>query len=76
LDYSVVFEKCGVVADPERAVKMSAYVRNLFPFLGLPASRRRGLSKEFLCLARKQRVINWNFVNMCWEKECEFQYLA
>lgn len=77
MDYLVVFEKFYAAADSNQAVKMSAYMRDLFPFLGIPTPKRRLLSKEFLSLAREQGEIDWVFVDMCWEKEeREFQYLA
>jgi hypothetical protein len=55
---------------------MSVYMRDLFSFLGIPAPKCRELSKEFLALAKNQGEVNWLFVNMCWEKECEFHCLA
>lgn len=76
MDYQVVFEKYYAATDPMQAIKMSAYMRDLFPFLGIPTPKRKELSKDFLSLAKKQREINWGFVNTCWEKEREFQYLA
>lgn len=76
MDYLAVFEKYYNAADPIQAVKMSAYMRDLFPFLGIPAPKCKELSKEFLALAKKQKEIDWAFVDMCWEKEREFQYLA
>jgi 3-methyladenine DNA glycosylase AlkD len=76
MTYQAVFEKYYAAADSEQAVKMSAYMRDLFPFLGIPAPKRRELSKDFLSLAKNQNAINWNFVNECWKKEREFQYLA
>lgn len=35
-------------SDGERAEAMSAYMRHLFPFLGLPTPQRRALLKPFL----------------------------
>jgi 3-methyladenine DNA glycosylase AlkD len=76
MDYTVVFEKYYAAADSAQAVKMSAYMYDLFPLLGIPTPKRKELSKEFLSLAKKQKEIDWTFVNRCWEKEREFQYLA
>ena len=51
-------------------------MRDLFPFLGILTPKRKVISKDFLSFARKQKEIDWNFVDMCWGKEREFQYLA
>jgi 3-methyladenine DNA glycosylase AlkD len=74
--HSEIFGKYYAPANPEQAVKMSAYMRNLFPFLGIHTPKCTELSKEFLTLAKKQDKIDWDFVNTCWKKEREFQYLA
>ena len=76
VDYLDIFEKFSAAADRSQAVKMSKYMRDLFPFLGIPTPKRKELSKDFLNSARKQKEIDWTFVNTCWEKEREFQYLA
>jgi len=56
---------------------MSAYMRNQFDFLGIPTPYRRSLSKEFIKAAKRDNLINWDFINYCWERpEREFQYLA
>ncbi|MDR2797987.1 MAG: DNA alkylation repair protein, partial [Treponema sp.] len=63
-------------ANPQQAVAMGAYMRDLFPFLGIPAPERRKLSREFLKAAGK-RDVDWGFVFKCWKQpEREFQYLA
>ncbi|MDR2782619.1 MAG: DNA alkylation repair protein [Treponema sp.] len=71
-----IFEIFRAVADPEKATAMSAYMRNMFPFLGIPAPERRRLSRDFLKAAAKHDV-DWDFVFKCWwQPEREFQYLA
>jgi 3-methyladenine DNA glycosylase AlkD len=55
MDYVVVFEKYYAAADSAQAVKMSVYMRDLFPFLGIPTPKRSELSKEFLSLAKKNK---------------------
>lgn len=55
---------------------MAKYMRDQFPFLGIMTTRRKEISKEFLRAAKNEKGIDWNFVNKCWEKEREFQYLA
>jgi len=64
-------------ADRIQAVAMSAYMRDQFPFLGIPKPKRAALSKEFLKNAKKTQSLDWGFVFECWERpEREFQYLA
>jgi len=76
VDYQTIFETYCVAADSQAAAKMSKYMRDMFPFLGIPTPKRRELSKPFLTLAKKEPAINWTFIDKCWEKEREFQYLA
>jgi 3-methyladenine DNA glycosylase AlkD len=71
-----IFETFRAAADPEKAASMSAYMRNLFPFLGIPTPERKKLSGEFLKTAA-ERGVDWNFIFKCWKQpEREFQYLA
>lgn len=76
MDYQTIFETYCVNADPKVATKMSKYMRDMFPFLGIPTPKRREISKPFLTLAKKEHTINWTFIDQCWKKEREFQYLA
>jgi 3-methyladenine DNA glycosylase AlkD len=71
-----IFDIFRAAADPKKAAAMGAYMRDLFPFLGIPAPERRKLSREFLKAAAK-RDVDWDFVFKCWRQpEREFQYLA
>lgn len=67
-------------ADPVAATSMEAYMRNQFPFLGLPTPRLRELLKPFIAQARKEaknQGIDRDFVESCWQApEREFQYNA
>jgi hypothetical protein len=55
---------------------MSAYMRDQFPYLGIPTPERKKLSRDFL-KAANTKVCDWAFVFKCWEQpEREFQYLA
>ena len=76
MDYQTIFETCCVDADSKVATNMSKYMRDMFPFLGIPTPKRREISKPFLTLFKKEPAINWTFIDQCWEKEREFQYLA
>jgi 3-methyladenine DNA glycosylase AlkD len=71
-----IFEMFRAAANPEKAVFISAYMRNQFPFLGIPAPERRKMSRHFLKTLGK-KAIDWDFVFSCWQQpEREFQYLA
>lgn len=71
-----IFTELRGAADPVKAAAMSAYMRNLFPFLGIQTPERNKLCRNFLKTMAKQDV-DWEFVFKCWEQpEREFQYLA
>ena len=56
---------------------MSAYMKNKFPFLGIPKPERARLSKDFLKQYKKDMHIDWSFVFKCYNMpEREFHYLA
>jgi 3-methyladenine DNA glycosylase AlkD len=63
-------------ADAGKAVEMSAYMRDQFPFIGLAKPVRAGLQKEFLKAAKKASAVDWALVHECWAQEREFQYFA
>lgn len=75
-DYSKVFAEFRSHADAEKARSMSAYMRDLFPFLGIPKPERARLQREFLKASRKESEVDWSFIDACWRQEREFQYLA
>lgn len=63
--------------NPERAVGMSAYMRNQFPFLGIQKPVRAELSKPFMQASKKDGNLGWDVVDQLWSKpEREFQYVA
>ena len=63
--------------DETNAVKMAAYMRNQFSFYGLATPKRKFLCRVFLKDAKKGTVIDWNFLDQCWNDEYrELQYLA
>ncbi|MCL2529626.1 MAG: DNA alkylation repair protein [Coriobacteriia bacterium] len=74
--YEELFALFKEHADVELAAEMSAYMRSLFPFLGIKTPVRRKLSSTFIKAAKKESQIDWEFVSRCWELEREFQYLA
>lgn len=49
--------------DDENAAKMAAYMRNLFPFYGLPTPKRKAIYKEFLKAEKSKKVLKptWTY---------------
>ncbi|MDR2651118.1 MAG: DNA alkylation repair protein, partial [Prevotellaceae bacterium] len=77
IDYSNVFKAFEENASPPEAKQMSAYMRDKFPFLGIPTPKRKALSRDLLKAAKTSRTVDWAFVSKCWKRpEREFQYLA
>ena len=63
--------------DPENAVKMEKYMRNLFIFYGIPTPKRKKLYRDFLKEEKRNKIIDWGFLDQCYEDEHrEFQYLV
>lgn len=63
--------------DAQQASSMSRYMRDQFPFYGIPAPLRRKLYRPFLREEKKGRQIDWAFLDACMAAECrEFQYLV
>ena len=63
--------------DPEKAGSMEAYMRHQFPFLGIAGPERNAIYKKYFPSAKKTKVIYWDFVEACWDKEArEYQYVG
>ena len=63
--------------NPEKATPMEAYMRHQFSFLGVAGPERNALYKKYFPSVKKTKIIDWNFVDTCWEKEPrEYQYVA
>jgi 3-methyladenine DNA glycosylase AlkD len=64
--------------DPSRAVAMSAYMRNQFEFLGIPAPLRKAASKQaFTSLGLGKKPLDIDLVQQLWAlPEREYQYVA
>ncbi|HEY8471623.1 MAG TPA: DNA alkylation repair protein [Natronosporangium sp.] len=64
--------------DPERAVPMAAYMRNQFPFLGIPSPTQKALTRTVLAgLARPTEPDLAAVALACWQRpEREYQYFA
>ncbi|MCB9245486.1 MAG: DNA alkylation repair protein [Flavobacteriales bacterium] len=69
-------EAFNAAADADRARQMSAYLKNLFPFFGIPAGLRRELSvpymKKICASPRAFEIIQLLFI----QPEREFHYVA
>ena len=59
------------------AVSMERYMQDKFRFLGVRGATRTEIYKKHFPEARKSKVIDWEFIETCWNKEeREFQYAA
>lgn len=64
-------------SNKEESISMARYMKDLFPFYGIPAPKRRELYKEFLKGEKKTKIIDWEFLDKCYEDDHrEFQYLV
>lgn len=73
--YDELFEELVSMGDSNRAVEMSRYMRNRFPFLGVPRPVRSSLYKKYY--RNLEAPIDWDYVFLCFNKEeREYQYLA
>lgn len=60
-----------------QSLSMSAYMRNQFQFLGIPTPLRKKLCKEYFKSAKKEGLLDWQFINLCWDNPFrELQYVA
>ena len=59
------------------AVSMERYMQDKFRFLGVRGATRTEIYKKYFPDARKSKVIDWDFIENCWNKEeREFQYVV
>ena len=75
--YEGLFEELEALRDEDYAVRMAAYMRNQFPFLGISAVPRRAVCKPYFSKAKKEKIIDFDFVDACFaKKEREFHTVA
>ena len=56
---------------------MAKYMRNLFPFYGIPTPERKAVYKDFIQEEKRKKMIDWEFLDQCYQDEHrEFHYLA
>ena len=59
------------------AESMSKYMKDKFRFLGVRGTTRTEIYKKYFPDTRKTKIIDWDFVESCWNKEeREFQYVV
>ena len=72
-----ILEELEAAKDPHKAEPMEAYMRHQFPFLGIAGPERNSLYKKYFPEAKKTKIIDWDFIDTCWEKEPrEYQYVG
>lgn len=77
MNFTILFEQCRQFADSEKSTHMSAYMRNQFLFLGISTQVRKTICKDFFKRAKKEKFVDWKFVQSCWICEYrELQYIA
>lgn len=64
-------------SNKESSQKMSAYMRDLFSFYGIPSPKRKEIYKEFFKEEKRKGKIDWILLDKAWESDYrEFQYFA
>ncbi len=75
--YKEIADAFENLRNDENAAKMSAYMRNIFKFYGIPAPARKRVYKNLISKEKKTKSIDWELLDQCWENEHrEFQYLV
>lgn len=63
--------------DKETAISMAKYMRDLFPFYGIPTPKRKAVYKDFLKEEKKLEKIDWELLDQCYQDlHREFQYFV
>lgn len=76
-DLFTLIDTLSLEGDAEQAKSMSAYMRDQFEFLGIKTPKRRQLCREAFKKATKTGKLDWEFVEICWQKpQREYQYIA
>lgn len=65
--YDEMFALLETQGDKAQSEKMSAYMQNKFPFLGIEKPKLKIFMKPYLNQTKKQDF-DWNFVYACWNK--------
>lgn len=63
--------------NPEKAEKMSAYMKGISPFFGISAPDRAAIQREWFPLVKTSNLDFWTLIRELWERdEREFQMVA
>lgn len=77
MEHQIIFNKLQLLADPDQAISMSAYMRNLFPFLGISAKERKATYHSEFKQALKEKDVDFDFIQLCFNQvEREYHYAA
>ena len=77
MDLFNIIKELEARADTARALDMSRYMKNKFSFFGIQAPIRDAICKTYFKQAKKEKKIDWDFVEYCWQHEKrECQYVA
>ncbi|ESV53770.1 DNA alkylation repair enzyme [Streptococcus agalactiae LMG 14747] len=66
--YTRLKEQFEALADPVKAIKMSAYMKNHFAFYGIPAPERRKQYAAIIKDAKKVKHIDWELLDLAWKQ--------
>lgn len=73
-EIKAIFES---VSNPDQAVQMSKYMRNLFPFYGIPSPLRKTIGNDVIKTEKKLKIIDWVLLDECWDDpHREMQYFV
>lgn len=76
-DLFTLIDILSLEGDAKQVKSMSAYMRDQFEFLGIKTPKRRQICREAFKNAKKTAKIDWEFVEICWQKsQREYQYVA
>ena len=74
LEIKEAFEKNK---NPQNAIVMSKYMKDLFKYYGIPTPVRKALYKELLNKEKLNKSIDWKLLNTCYKDEYrEMQYFV
>lgn len=75
--FDTILETLKPYADAQKAQQMAAYMKNQFAYLGIQSPLRKELTKPFLSELKKEKNIDWQLIEQCWESPFrELQYVA
>ena len=77
MDFNKIYNELIKYKNESESLKMSAYMLNHFSNIGIRTPERRKLLKNIFKEGKKERKIDWKFIDECWENEYrELQYSA